>query len=181
MVRVRLANRKGIREKPAFTSPKWSPARTWRIWAGRGAHPLFMTGRELLGGDFHLRREAMVKVCGVAVAMPRGQSRVPPSISDPAVNTGTIRRRFRPSAASLLAGIGAPSAERVGWGGAVVVLRGRESRSHGEGRQRFRGAEDAVMPKDAPPNGGASLEPVREDMFGRVSGMQTKLHRWAAA
>ena len=29
------------------------------------------------------------------------------------------------------------------------------------------------MPKDAPPNGGAPPEPVREDMFGRVSGMQT--------
>jgi RNA-directed DNA polymerase len=37
------------------------------------------------------------------------------------------------------------------------------------------------MPKDAPPNGGASPEPVREDAFGRVSGIQTKLHRWAAA
>jgi len=27
-----------------------------------------------------------------------------------------------------------------GWGGAVVVVRGRESRSHGEGRQRLRAA-----------------------------------------
>jgi hypothetical protein len=30
------------------------------------------------------------------------------------------------------------------------------------------------MPKDAPPNGGALLEPVREGSFKRVSGMQTK-------
>ena len=37
------------------------------------------------------------------------------------------------------------------------------------------------MPKDAPPNGGAPREQVRQDAFGRVSGIQTKLHRWAAA
>jgi RNA-directed DNA polymerase len=37
------------------------------------------------------------------------------------------------------------------------------------------------MPKDAPPNGDAPPEHLREDAFGRVSGMQTKLHRWAAA
>src|SRR5258708_6265935 len=35
-------------------------------------------------------------------------------------------------ASGPLAGIGAPTAERAGWGGAAVVLRGRESRSHGE-------------------------------------------------
>jgi len=37
------------------------------------------------------------------------------------------------------------------------------------------------MPKDAPPNGDAASELVREGVFGRVSGMQTKLHHWAAA
>jgi RNA-directed DNA polymerase len=35
---------------------------------------------------------------------------------------------------------------------------------------------EAVMPQEAPPNGGAPV-----DMFGRVAGMQAKLHRWAAA
>ena len=42
-----------------------------------------------------------------------------------------------------------------------------------------------AMPKDAPPNGGASLhddnEHVPMSSWGRVSGMQVKLHRWAAA
>src|SRR5674476_167662 len=42
-----------------------------------------------------------------------------------------------------------------GRGGAAVVLRVRESRTHGEGRQQFREGTEAVMPKDAPPNGGA--------------------------
>ena len=39
------------------------------------------------------------------------------------------------------------------------------------------------MPKDAPPNGGAAPEPVPEFVGPRrrVSEMQAKLHRWAAA
>lgn len=37
------------------------------------------------------------------------------------------------------------------------------------------------MPRDAPPNGGASSAEAREGPGGRVSGMQAKLHRWAAA
>ena len=39
-----------------------------------------------------------------------------------------------------------------GWGRAVVVVRGRESRSQGEGRQRSREGMDTAMPKDAPVN-----------------------------
>src|SRR5665647_581955 len=69
-----------------------------------------------------------------------------------------------------------------GRGGAAVVLRVRESRTHGEGRQQFREGMEAVMPKDAPPNGGAP--PEDEPFIGprrRVSEMQAKLHRWAAA
>jgi RNA-directed DNA polymerase len=37
------------------------------------------------------------------------------------------------------------------------------------------------MPKDAPPNGGAPAGHDLEGAWGRVSGMQAKLHRWAAA
>src|SRR4051794_9768722 len=40
---------------------------------------------------------------------------------------------------------------------------------------------EAVMPKDAPPNGGASSEDGLIGPFRRVSEMQAKLHRWAAA
>ena len=36
------------------------------------------------------------------------------------------------------------------------------------------------MPKDAPPNGGAG-DDVPEGSWSQVSGMQAKLHRWAAA
>jgi RNA-directed DNA polymerase len=38
-----------------------------------------------------------------------------------------------------------------------------------------------VMPKDAPVNAGAPAEMVPVGPGGRVSGMQAKLHRWAAA
>jgi hypothetical protein len=96
------------------------------------------------------------------------------------VNAGTIRAGSRRRASSLLSGIGASAAERAGWGGAAVVVRGRESRSHGEGRQRFRGGKEAAMPQDAPPNGSApGLVP--RGPWSRVAGMQAKLHRWAAA
>jgi hypothetical protein len=73
-----------------------------------------------------------------------------------------------------------------GWDGAVVVVRGRESRSHGEGRQWFREEWEAVMPRDAAPNGGAPAEHDLIDLVSvglrrRVSEMQAKLHRWAVA
>jgi RNA-directed DNA polymerase len=37
------------------------------------------------------------------------------------------------------------------------------------------------MPEDAPPNDGAPTEPTPLGPHGRVSEMQAKLHRWAAA
>ncbi|WP_323135940.1 hypothetical protein [Streptomyces sp. NBC_01669] len=37
------------------------------------------------------------------------------------------------------------------------------------------------MPEDAPPNGGALEEDSPAGSFGRVLGMQAKLHRWAVA
>src|ERR1700690_1129295 len=94
---------------------------------------------------------------------------------------GTTRCRFpggRHPACRL--GMGARTAERGGWGGAAVVVRGRESRPHGEGRQRLREGKEAAMPQDAPPNGRAP-RPVPKGPWSRVAGMQAKLHRWAAA
>ena len=37
------------------------------------------------------------------------------------------------------------------------------------------------MPKDAPPNGGAPADTAPVGWYQRVSEMQAKLHRWAAA
>ena len=68
--------------------------------------------------------------------------------------------------------------EGRGWGGAVVVLRGRESRSHGEGRQRV-SQGGAAMFEGAPVNTGAVVWPDPDSASFAVRRMQVKLHRWA--
>ena len=64
---------------------------------------------------------------------------------------------------------------------AAVVLRAGESPAHREGRQRYREGKDTVMLKDAPVNIGAPDWTTLCGPRSRVSGMQTKLHHWAAA
>jgi RNA-directed DNA polymerase len=64
-------------------------------------------------------------------------------------------------------------------GGALVVVRGRENRPHGEGEQRTC-RRVVVTPEDAPLNIGAMLN--RPYAAGkRVLDIQTKLHSWATA
>ena len=96
-----------------------------------------------------------------------------------AVNTGTVP--VCPAARGQRAGLGWARCRPAGLGrgGAAVVLRAGESPAHGEGRQRNREGKDTVMPKDPPGNPGGP-DPGREPWI-RVSGMQTKLHHWAAA
>ena len=77
-----------------------------------------------------------MKACGVVVAKVLGHNWMPIPSKGSGVNVGTIpvlpsdrrnpRRRER---------LGARPADRVGVGGGPVVVRGRESRSHGEGVQ----------------------------------------------
>ena len=82
-----------------------------------------------------------------------------------------------------MVGLGPPLTDRSGTGrsGATVVVRVRESRIHGQGRQRLREGTEAVMPKDARPNGGALPEDGPVGPHWWVSEMQAKLHPWAAA
>jgi len=143
--RVGTARRRGCGERDGkvyarnrcFTPLKDAPARTWRIWAGGDAHPSPSLRRRgtprNVGGT---EGEAVVTCCGVATAMSQGPSRMPPSSSDQQVNTGTVLGL--PLCPRLQRGPGG-WAHRLpigqGRGGAVVVVRGRESRSHGEGRQ----------------------------------------------
>jgi RNA-directed DNA polymerase len=68
---------------------------------------------------------------------------------------------------------------RRGWGGAAVVLRVRESRVHGEGRQRV-SQGGKVMSEDAPVNTGVVSWPDPYSAGIAVRSMQTKLHLWAA-
>lgn len=53
-----------------------------------------------------------------------------------AVNTGTILHRSRSRKSVRSGGIGASSAEGVGWGGGSVVVRAGERPAHGEGGQQ---------------------------------------------
>jgi hypothetical protein len=82
--------------------------------------------------------EATVNVCGVAVAMLQGQSWAPTPSSGLRVNVGTISAVPFPVSSQLAGGKARRRSMPPGWDGGPVVVRGRESRSHGEGVQRVR-------------------------------------------
>ncbi len=83
-------------------------------------------------------REATVKVCGVAVAMLQGHSWAPTPSNGSGVNVGTIPAVPDPGSSQLSGGKARRRLMLSGWGGGPVVVRGRESRLHGEGVQRDR-------------------------------------------
>ena len=79
-----------------------------------------------------------MKVCGVVVAMLQGHSWAPtPSIGS-TVNVGTTVMVPIPISSLLFGGKVRRRPMLSRWGGGPVVVRGRESRSHGEGVQRVR-------------------------------------------
>jgi len=83
-------------------------------------------------------REATVNACGVAVAMLQGHSWAPTPSNGSTVNVGTIPAVPSPVGSLLVGGKARRRLMLSGWGGGPVVVRGRESRSHGEGVQRVR-------------------------------------------
>ena len=85
-------------------------------------------------------KEAARNDCGVRVAKLQEHSETPPQSSVSKVNVGTLDHRRGDNATA-----GASSAEGDSRGGACIVVRERESRLHGEGRQRVRG-KVTVMP-----------------------------------
>ena len=82
--------------------------------------------------------EATVNACGVAVAMLQGHSWAPTPSKGSRVNVGTIPAVPSPASSLLVGGKARRRLMLSGWGGGPVVVRGRESRSHGEGVQRVR-------------------------------------------
>ena len=86
-------------------------------------------------------REAMVNACGVAVAMLQGHSWTPTLSNGWKVNMGTIPPAPSPVSILLVGGKVRCRLMLVGWGGGPVVVRDRESRSHGEGVQCVRGGQ----------------------------------------
>jgi len=81
-------------------------------------------------------REATVNACGVAVAKPQGQSWAPHPLNGSRMNVGTTPAVPYPASSQLVGGKTCRSLMLPEWGGGVVVVRGRESRPHGEGPQR---------------------------------------------
>jgi hypothetical protein len=79
-----------------------------------------------------------VKVCGVAVAMLQGHSWAPIPSNGQGVNVGTTPAVPSPASGLLVGGKARRRSMPLGWGGGLVVVRGRESRPHGEGAQRVR-------------------------------------------
>jgi hypothetical protein len=81
-------------------------------------------------------REATVNACGVAVAKLQGQSWAPHPLNGSRMNVGTTPAAPFPASSQLVGGKTCRSLMLPEWGGGVVVVRGRESRLHGEGPQR---------------------------------------------
>ena len=79
-----------------------------------------------------------MNACGVAVAMLQGQSWAPTPSKGSRVNVGTTLMVPSPASNLLVGGKARRRLMLSGWGGGPVVVRGRESRSHGEGVQCVR-------------------------------------------
>jgi hypothetical protein len=79
-----------------------------------------------------------MNACGVVVAMRQGHSWAPPSPSGHAANVGTVPAVPHLPVFGLVGGKVRRRLMLPGWGGGPVVVRGRESRPHGEGVQRDR-------------------------------------------
>jgi hypothetical protein len=106
---------------------------------GCNAHPHDeVVGRGTLWLGDVADREATVKACGVAVAMLQGHSWAPTPSNGSRVNVGTIPAVPSPASSLLVDGKARCRPMRSGWDGGPVVVRDRESRSHGEGVQRVR-------------------------------------------
>ena len=79
-----------------------------------------------------------MNACGVAVAMLQPHSWTPTLSNGWKPNVGTIPPVPSPASILLAGRKACCRLMPVGWGGGPVVVRGRESRSHGEGVQCVR-------------------------------------------
>ena len=123
------------------------PAPTWWIWAGvQRVTTQSSTGRSTPKPVDSAGGEATLKVCGIGVAMLSGHE-LGASLVDRSHGERGNRPRSLPVPVCQ-AEVGSKVRRRlmaVGWDGGLVVVRGRESRSHGEGDQQIR-RKDAGMP-----------------------------------
>lgn len=141
MARVRQARRRGVRRRNQWWNPlKWT-AGSNLVDLGRSASSVVVgceDGRVLDLVVGWPGAEVTVKACGVAVTRLAGEKLGADPVEWSMVNVGTSVE----SPSRLVGQTGRGKARRLlmarRWGGALVVVRGRESRSHGEGEQRDR-------------------------------------------
>ena len=117
-----------------------------------------------------------MKACGVVVAMLQGHSWAPTPSSGSRVNVGTIVEAPSPASSQLVGGKARRRPTPPGWDGGPVVVRGRESRLHGEGVQRDRSIH---AERWSPLVNIGDPWPDLDEAELRVHAMQTKLHQWA--
>jgi hypothetical protein len=134
---ARSARRKGVTEVNQWLNPLKSDAGSNLVDVGRSAAHAARAvgGRGLRSRPNAAGGEAARKACGVLVAMLQGEELGADPVDRDVVNVGTV-----PVPPSLPpSGGGGQARCRLivpGWGGGSVVVRGRESRPHGEGTQR---------------------------------------------
>ena len=119
-------------QKPASNAPQADhQLKSGGYGLERGAHPGWNPG-ELPTWFTNDQREAAGKVHGVPAAMPQGQELGAYSVDRSSSERGNHRASLPEPVLQAGSGIGASSAEGARWGGGPVVVRGRESRPHGE-------------------------------------------------
>lgn len=141
MIQVRQARRKGVREEPAVerSSRRNHQLEPGGSGLGSNAHPSdTLSLGKLTGRLMSLAGEATVNNCGVAVAKLQGHSWTPTPSRGSRVNVGTTPTVPSWVSDELVGGKVRCQLMLSGWGGEPVVVRGRESRPHGEGVQRLR-------------------------------------------
>lgn len=140
MMRVRLARWEGVTTVNQYinapqerntssnlTDPGWVAARTRRRGGGELLRPCYVVGRE-----------AALKACGVGTAKLLGHSWAPNLSSGLRMNVGNISAVPPHCHSTVVKGTTRRQSMLSRWGGGAVVVRGRESRPHGEGPQRVR-------------------------------------------
>jgi len=138
MVWVRRARREGVTTVNQRMNASQERATSCNLTDGWVAARTRTSVRETPGPVDVAGREATRKACGVLVAKPQGQSWAPHPSNGSRVNVGTILTVPFPASGLLVGGKARRRPMLLGWGGGLVVVRGRESRSHGEGAQQVR-------------------------------------------
>src|SRR5215831_11369778 len=147
MARARQARREGVsRSEPAVEPPQADPpAQTWRIWAGQPCASSSNTEATTWSPVATDNSEALGKCLRRTQRKAAGEELGPAPVNRCVVNVGTAIEppSRRSGGTSERHDRRRPMARQRD--GALVVVRGRESRPQGEGGQRVRSEESGTL------------------------------------